>query len=168
MTAAHRWLALLVVLLILLAVLGATLVVRTHGDRADARVRQERYGAVLAAADAEATAFVNLRHDRAAEGIRAVAAGATGDFKKHYVRSSRDLAATMKRQQSTLTGHVVSSGVTAVTPDRATVIVATSGTVANRRTGGREVPRQFRLRLTLLHEGGHWLTSDISFVGDAP
>jgi Mce-associated membrane protein len=48
------------------------------------------------------------------------------------------------------------------------VIVATSGTVANRRTGGREVPRQFRLRLTLLHEGGHWLTSDISFVGDAP
>jgi Mce-associated membrane protein len=114
-TAAHRWLALLVVLLLLLAVLGATLVVRTHGDRADARVRQERYGAVLAAADAEATAFVNLRHDRAAEGIRAVAAGATGDFKKHYVRSSRDLAATMKRQQSTLTGHVVSSGVTAVT-----------------------------------------------------
>ena len=101
---------------------------RTHDDRADARVRQERYGAVLAAADAEATAFVNLRHDQAAEGIRAVAAGATGDFKKHYVRSSRHLAATMQRQQSTLTGHVVSSGVTDVAPDRATVIVATSGT----------------------------------------
>jgi Mce-associated membrane protein len=167
-TAGHRWLTLLVALLLLLAVLGATLVVRTHGDRADARVRQERYGAVLAAADAEATAFVNLRYDQAAQGISAVAAGATGDFKKHYVRSSRDLAATMRRQQSTLTGHVVSSGVTDVAPDRATVIVATSGTVANRRTGGRPVPRHYRLRLTLLHEDGQWRTSDISFVGDAP
>ena len=167
MTATHRWLTVLLALLLLLAVLGAALVVRTHGDRADARARQERYGAVLAAADAEATAFVNLRYDRAAEGIRAVAAGATGDFRTHYVRSSRQLAATLQRQRSTLTGHVVSSGVTDVAPDRATVIVATSGTVANRRTGGQEVPRHFRLRLTLLHEGGRWLTSDISFVGDA-
>ena len=168
MTAAHRWLTLLVALLLLLAVLGAALVGRAHGDRADARVRQERYGAVLAAADAEATAFVNLRHDKAAEGIRAVAAGATGDFKKHYVRASSRLAATMQRQRSTLNGHVVSSGITNVGPDRATVIVATSGTVANRRTGGKQVPRHFRLRLTLLHEGGRWLTSGISFVGDTP
>jgi Mce-associated membrane protein len=167
-TATHRWLTFLVALLLLLAALGATLVARAHGDRADARVRQERFGAVLAAADAEATAFVNLRHDKAAAGIRAVAAGATGDFKRHYVRSSRRLAATMQRQQSTLTGHVVSSGITDVDPDRATAIVATSGTVANRRTGGKQVPRHFRLRLTLLHEGGRWLTSDISFVGDAP
>ena len=81
--------------------------------------------------------------------------------------SSRDLAATLQRQQSALTGRVVWSGVTDVAPDRATVIVATSGTVANRRTGGREVPRHFRLRLSLRHEGGRWLTSDIAFVGDS-
>jgi len=96
-----------------------------------------------------------------------VADGATGDFRAHYVRSARDLAATMQRQRSTLTGHVVSSGVVDVVPDRATVIVATSGTVANRRTGGQEVPRHYRLRLTLLREGDRWLTSDIAFVGDA-
>ena len=167
MTAAHRWLAALVVLLLLLAVLGAALVVRTHGDRADAQTRQERYGDVLAAADAEATAFVNLRYDRADEGIRAVASGATGDFRTHYESSSRRLAAALAGQRSVLSGHVVSSGVTAVAPDRATVIVATSGTVSNRRTGGREVPRHYRLRLTLRHVDGRWLTSDISFVGDA-
>ena len=129
--------------------------------------RQERYGDVLAAANAEATAFVNLRYDRAAAGIGAVAAGATGDFRAHYVRSARRLATALQRHRSMLTGHVVSSGVADLAPDRATVIVATSGTVANRRTGGQEVPRHYRLRLTLLHDGGRWLTSDIAFVGDA-
>ena len=167
MTATNRWLTVVVALLLLVAALGAALVRRTHQDRADASVREERYGAVLAAANAEATAFVNLRHDQAARGIQAVAAGATGDFRRHYVRSARHLVATMQRQQSTLSGHIVSSGVVDLVPDRATVIVATSGTVSNRRTGGREVPRDFRLRLTLLHEGGRWLTSDIAFVGDA-
>lgn len=167
MTATHRWLTGLVALLLVLAVLGAALVARAHGDRADAAERQERYGDVLAAANAEASAFVNLRYDRAADGIDAVAAGATGDFRAHYVRSSRRLATALQRHRSVLTGHVVSSGVTDLAPDRATVIVATSGTVANRRTGGQEVPRHYRLRLTLLHVGGHWLTSDIAFVGDA-
>ena len=79
--AAHRWLTVLVALLLLLAVLGAALAgagARRPGRRRD---RQERYGDVLAAANAEATAFVNLRYDRAAEGIDAVAAGATGDFR---------------------------------------------------------------------------------------
>jgi Mce-associated membrane protein len=166
-TVTHRWLTVLLALLLLIAVVGAALVVRTRSDRADARARQERYGAVLDAADAEATAFVNLRYDRAAEGIRAVAAGATGDFRTHYVRSSRRLAATLRRQRSALTGHVVWSGVTGIAPDRATVIVATSGTVSNRRTGGQEVPRHFRLRVTLRHQGDRWLTSGISFVGDA-
>jgi Mce-associated membrane protein len=166
-TAAQRWLTALVALLLLLAVLGAALVRATHEDRADASARAEQYGAVLAAADTEATAFVNLRYDQAAQGIQAVADGATGDFRAHYVRSARHLASAMQRQRSTLTGHVVSSGVVDLVPDRATVIVATSGTVSNRRTGGHEVPRHFRLRLTLLREGGRWLTSDIAFVGDA-
>ncbi len=157
----------LVAVLLLLAVVGAALVRRAHEERADASARAERYGAVLAAANAEATAFVNLRYDDATAGIRAVANGATGDFRTHYVRSARHLAATMRKQQSTLTGQVVSSGVVDIVPDRATVIVATSGTASNRRTGGREVPRHFRLRVSLRHEGDRWLTSDIAFVGDA-
>ena len=78
MTVAHRWLAVLLAVLLLLAALGAALAVRTHDERADAQAPQQRYGAVLAAANAEATAFVNLRYDHAAEGIQAVAAGATG------------------------------------------------------------------------------------------
>ena len=57
------------------------------------------------------------------------------------------------------------SGVAAVSPDRATVIAATTGTVANTSTHGQPEPRHFRLRVSLVRAGGHWLTTDIRFVG---
>jgi Mce-associated membrane protein len=163
----NRWLTALVVVLTLLALLGAALVWRTHGDRSDAVVRQQRYGDVLAAADAEVTAFVNMRYDRASRSIDAVAAGATGDFRAHYVRSARHVVKALRRHRSTMTGQVVWSGVVAVAPDRATVIAATTGTVSNTSTHGRQAPRHFRLRISLLHQDGRWLTSDIQFVGDS-
>jgi Mce-associated membrane protein len=164
-TSGARWLTALVVVLLLVALLGGALVVRTHTDRADARVRQERYGEVLAAADREVTAFVNLRHDRAAESVAAVAAGATGDFRAHYDSSAADVVRVLQDHRSTMTGRVVWSGVVAVSPDRATVIAATTGTVANTSTHGRPEPRQFRLRVSLVRVNGHWLTSDVRFVG---
>ena len=168
MSAANRWLAMLVVVLLLGAGLGGALSWRTHGDRADAATRQERYGDVLAAANAEVTAFVNLRYDQASASVDAVASGATGDFRDHYVRSAAQVIRVLQRQRSLMTGRVVWSGVTAVSPDRATVIAATTGTVANNRTEGSARPRDFRFRVSLVRVGGRWLTSDIEFVGDSP
>jgi Mce-associated membrane protein len=166
-TAANRWLAALLVVLVALAVLGAALVRRTHQERQDARVTQERYGAVLAAANAEATAFVNLRYDRAEQTVGAVAAGATGSFRDHYATASRQVIRVLRRHRSSMNGHVVWSGVVEIDATSATVIVATSGTVSNRRTGGSPVDRHFRLRLSLVARGGRWLTSDVEFVGGA-
>jgi Mce-associated membrane protein len=167
-TSANRWLTMLLVVLLVLAVLGAALVWRTHGDRADAAMRQERYGDVLAAASREVTAFVNIRYDHASESVRAVAAGATGDFRARYVRSARHQIAVLKRHRSLSTGRVVWAGVAAVTPDRATVIVATTGSVSNNRTQGKKEPRDYRFRVSLVREGGRWLTANLQFVGDTP
>jgi Mce-associated membrane protein len=157
----------LVVLLALAAGLGAALTWRTHGDRADAATRQERYGAVLAAADSEVTAFVNMRYDRASESVDAVAKGATGDFRDHYVRSAARVIRVLERNRSLMTGRVVWSGVSDLSGDRATVIVATTGTVSNTRTHGADEARAFRFRVALVREKGRWLTSDIEFVGDS-
>lgn len=167
MSTANRWLTTLVVILLLAAGLGAALVWRTHGDRADAATRAGRYGAVLAAADAEVTAFVNLRYDRASESVDAVASGATGDFRDHYVRSAHHVIRVLHRNRSLMTGRVVWSGVSVISSNRATVIVATTGRVSNRRTDGASRPRDFRFRVTLERTSGRWLTSDIEFVGDA-
>jgi Mce-associated membrane protein len=166
-TTSNRWLTMLVVLLALAAGLGAALTWRTHGDRADAATRKARYGYVLTAAGTEVTAFVNMRYDHASESVDAVAAGASGDFRDHYVRSAGRVIRVLQRNRSTMTGRVVWSGVAAISPTRATVIVATTGTVANRRTQGAEQARDFRFRVSLVHQRGRWLTSDIEFVGDA-
>ena len=63
-------------------VAGGVNVYRTHGQRADAAVEQERYGEVLAAAEAEAEAFINIRYDDAEGSIDQVAQGATGQFRR--------------------------------------------------------------------------------------
>ena len=160
-----RWLAVLAVVLLGLVALGAVAVWRTHQDRADAALAQERYGAVLAAADAEATAFVNLRYDHARASVAAVAAGATGAFRRHYDSSSRRVVHVLRAHRSLMSGRVVSAGVLDIAPDRATVIAATTGTVSNRGTHGREVARTYRLRLDLVRTGDRWLTSNVRFVG---
>ena len=165
MTTANRWLTGLLVLLLVLAAFGAAFAWRTHGDRADARVSQQRYGDVLAAADREVTAFFNLRYDDPAT-LDAVASGATGDFRDRYLRSSPRVARVLTRHSSVSTGHVVWSGVSAVSPDRATVVVATTGTVANDRTQGSPQRRDFRFRVSLVRVGDRWLTADLQFVGD--
>lgn len=165
MSSANRWWTMLVVVLLVGAVLGGALSWRTHGDRADAATRQERYGAVLAAADAEVTAFVNLRYDRAAQSVAAVAAGATGAFRAHYVTSAHAVEQVLREHHSSMTGQLRWSAVVDLSPDRATVIAATTGTVANTRTHGRPQPRRFRLRVSLVRSGDRWLTSDLRFVG---
>lgn len=165
MTTGVRWLTALVVVLLVVVIVGGALVVRTHRDRKDAEAGQERYGAVLAAADNEVTAFVNLRYDRAEQSVAAVAHGATGDFRDHYVTSAAEVARVLRAHRSTMTGHVVWSGVVDLSPERATVIAATTGTVANTRTQGRPEPRRFRFRVSLVREGNRWLTSDLRFVG---
>jgi Mce-associated membrane protein len=166
-SSANRWWTMLVVVLVLGAVLGGALAWRTHGDRADAATREERYGAVLAAAGAEVTAFVNMRYDSASESVDAVAAGATGDFRDHYTRSADQVIRVLERHRSLMSGRVVWSGVTAISPERATVIVATTGSASNTRTDGTTRPRDFRFRVSLERERGRWLTSDIEFVGDS-
>ena len=166
MTSANRWLTMLVVVLALAAVLGAALTWRAHEDRAVAATRQERYGAALAAADAEVTAFVNLRYDQAAQSVDAVARGAAGDFRAKYVSSAATVIRVLERNRSVMTGRVVWSGVSELTGDRATVIAATTGSVSNRRTHGQDRARDFRFRVSLVQRGGRWLTTDIEFVGD--
>ena len=154
-----------VVLLVACAcVVVGVLAWNTKGDRAAAAEAQAPYGDVLAAARAEAEAFVNIRYDDAQASIDAVAAGATGDFKKQYAESTDGVIQVLQESQSVMDGEVVWAGVVDLDQDSATVLVATSGTVANKQTDNQPVARHFRLRLDLVLEDGTWLTNDLQFV----
>lgn len=154
----------LTLVLVAAVVVGGVLTWRAHGDEERARVEQERYGEVLAAATTEAEAFINIRYDNAQDSIDRVAEGATGKFKEQYDSSSQGVIQVLKENKSIMEGEVVWAGVVDVDQDSATVIAATTGTVANKQTGNKPVARTFRLQLELLFERGRWLTRDLQFV----
>jgi Mce-associated membrane protein len=131
---------------------------------ASSQTVQQRYSDVLASAAKEATAFVNIRYDDAQNSIDKVMAGATGDFREQYSKSTDGVIDVLEQNKSIMTGEVLWSGVVAQDPDSATVIIATSGTVQNTQTGDKPVARFFRLQLQLVSEKGKWLTSDLQFV----
>ncbi|GAA1147481.1 hypothetical protein GCM10009606_27890 [Nocardioides aquiterrae] len=158
----------LFVLALLLAcacVFGGVLVVQQHRDDQRVAAEQERYGEVLAAARTEVTAFINIDYRNAQDSIDAVAAGATGDFRKQYDTSTDSVVKVLEREQSVMDGQVLWAGVVDVDADSATVLAATTGTVANRSTDNQKVARYFRLKLDLQKVGDRWLTSNLEFVG---
>lgn len=160
--------AALVALAVLLAaacVFGAVLVGQERADRQRAVAEQERYGDVLAAARKEIEAFVNIDYRNAQESIDAVAAGATGGFAKQYDSSAKNVLEILTRARSVMDGTVAWAGVVDTDRDSASVIVATTGTVANASTGNKPVGRQFRIKVDLVLEDGDWLTSNVEFVG---
>ena len=161
----HVALYVVTVLLACLCVVGGVLAWRTHQADERTQAEQERYGEVLAAATEEAEAFINIKYEDAQDSIDRVAAGATGDFKKQYSRSTKGVLQVLKQEKSSMEGEVLWAGVVDADEDSATVIAATTGTVANRQTNNQPVARNFRLRLDLVREGGRWLTNDLQFVG---
>jgi len=125
---------------------------------------QQRFGDIITSATNVATAFVNIRYDDAQASIDQVKAGATGAFREQYDKSTGGVIEVIQRNKSVMTGEVLWAGVVSADEDSATVIVATSGTVANNQTGDKPVARFFRLQLELVKEDDAWLTSDLQFV----
>jgi Mce-associated membrane protein len=157
----------LYVLALLLAcgcVFGGVLVHQAHRDRERQAAEQERYGDVLTAARDEMEAFINIDYRNAQESIDAVVAGATGDFRDRYDTSTDGVVRVLERNRSVMDGRVLWAGVVDLDADRATVIVATSGTVANVSTDDEPVARSFRIKVDLVDRDGSWLTTDVEFV----
>jgi Mce-associated membrane protein len=146
-------------------VVGGVLAVQAHQDRADAAQEQARYGDVLQSATKETEAFINIDYRKAQESIDAVAAGATGEFLKQYQESTEEVIAVLEQNKSIMDGEVVWAGVVDLDADSATVIAATTGTVANVTTDDKPVERNFRVKLDLEKVDGEWLTSNLEFVG---
>lgn len=159
-------LSLLVLVLLLLAasVVGGVLAWQSREDRAETATEQERYGAVLASARAEAEAYINIRYDDAQASIDQVAEGATGEFREQYTSSSERVIEALQRNETVMEGEVLYVGVVDVDEETATVLAATSGTVADQETDNQPVGRDLRLRLELVHEDGRWLTNDLQLV----
>jgi Mce-associated membrane protein len=155
---------LLVALLTVACVVGGVQVVHAHDSRQRSATQQERYAEAVADAESGATAFVNVRHDRAEQDLARIAEQATGPLKDRYVDDVARFVKAFERERTVTAGTVVWSGVVRVSASGATVLVATHGTRADRSTDGKPVIRDLRLRLELVPVDGRWLASDIEQV----
>lgn len=123
---------------------------------------QRALGEVVAVASAHAEALANLRHDDPAS-LAAARDTATAELRPDYEPDGA-VAGPVVRDRSTLEGDVVWAGLEEMGADEATALVATSGTVTSQETGGDEVGRDLRLRLTLVRVQGRWLVDDVELV----
>ena len=160
---AGRWVAGGLVL-VLLALVGATAWVVVAGrDEVDEELTAAQQD-VAGAARAEAVAFLTVDHRDMDPLIDAVLDGATGDFAEQYASQRETLTREAVRTEATSTPEVVSLGVGDQDADTATVLVAANSTVTNTGTGAEGQVRYYRLRLELVREDGRWLTDDLRFV----
>jgi Mce-associated membrane protein len=150
-------------LLALVCAVGGIQVARVHDARAGEDARHERYAAALAAAEEEATAYVNIDHSSAEEDLARIASRATGPLKERYTEDADRIVRSLRRDQVVTEGAVLWTGVVRVDQSGATVLVATTGTRTDRRTDG-PVDRNLRLSIRLERVGDAWLTSQIDQV----
>lgn len=89
---------------------------------------------------------------------------ATGKFRNQLSNFSDIFRAVLKEGKVSSDGTVTGSGVKELTDDRAVVLVSVTGKVSN-----AEIPkgakRQYRIEVTLQHDGDSWLVSAMNFIG---
>ena len=136
----------------------------TPGD-SEAEALSRQYKDVSAAARDQTRAFLTVDYKNMDPLTDKVLAGATGTFKDQYQRARPNLKATAQQGRSVATGKVREVGIGDIDADAAIVFVAADGSVRNKNTKGKAEPRTYQFKLTMVHKGDKWLTSDLQILG---
>ena len=152
------WVATAVLVLALLAVGGWRALAWQ-----DARDRIADEKAAAAAASAEVEGLIDISGATSDADMAKLLDGATADFRSELEAQADRLQKALSANKVEATGETVSTGVVRLDGDKATVIVAATGTVRNRSTKAAE-PRNYRLEVDLVRSDGDWLVSGLEFV----
>lgn len=132
------------------------------GARQDSVHRSER-AAALKAAEAEVLALTQISASTSDASIQKLIAGATDDFQAQLQDQAEAFRSAVAKSKVTSTGSIAAGGVTSFDDDRATVLVAATGTVKNVKTSAPS-PRTYRLSVRLKKVDGRWLVAGLEFV----
>jgi Mce-associated membrane protein len=125
--------------------------------------RAEAYDQVTQVASDKVLDLTNLQAGNADKASEELMDGVTDDFRAEFAEQVADFTSTLRRQQVTSTGRIVSIAVDSLDDDSASVLVAASGTVTNNRASKPQA-RYYRLRVDLLDVDGRWLVDGLEFV----
>lgn len=158
----------MLIVLVLVLVATATLLftrgaAATPGD-SKAETLSRQYEQVTRAASEQTQAFLTVDYKDMDPLIAKVIAGAAGTFKQQYSQAKDTLKVSAQEAQARSTGKVLSVGIADIDDTDAVVFVAADSQVSNKSTKGKPQPRYYRFQLTMVRQGGKWLTSDLRFV----
>ncbi|MFE0253281.1 hypothetical protein [Streptomyces sp. NPDC059010] len=119
---------------------------------------------ILSAARQSALNFTSLDYRHYGRDSANVLSGATGDFKKQFAAQTAQLTKLVAQNKSVSEGQILEAGIVRSDTDSARVLVVADSRVTNTAVPKGEA-RTYRLQLDLVHRDGHWLTSDVEFVG---
>lgn len=119
--------------------------------------------AAVAAATTEVEGLIDISSSTSDADMTRLLDGATAGFRSELEAQADRLRKALTDNAVKATGEAVSTGVAKLAGDRATVIVAAVGTVANKKTKDAE-PRNYRLQVDLQEVDGTWLVSGLEFV----
>ncbi len=159
----------IVLVVLALVLLAAAIVFFVRGgpseDDTKAQSLSRQYKAVTKAASDETLAFLTVDYKNVDTMIDKVLAGATGSFKEQYNGARGQLKSSATAAKAVSTGKVLSTGISTLDKNNAVVFIAANSAVTNTSTKGKAQPRYYRLKLTMVRQGGTWRTSDLQFVG---
>ncbi|MGW7007851.1 hypothetical protein ACWGCW_34900 [Streptomyces sp. NPDC054933] len=160
--AAHRRTlpAALAVCAALLAAACGWLGTEVHRQHQEERRDQD----VLAAARQLAVDFTSVDYRHYDRDSADVLAGATGEFKKEFTAQTEELTKLVAANKSVSQGHVLEAGIVRADDRSARVLVVADSQVIN-VAAPQGQPRNYRIQLDLVRDGGRWLTSNVEFVG---
>lgn len=149
------------------AALAAAVLLIVGGERAfawqDGRQRVADQKDAAAAARAEVEGLIDISSATSEDDLAVLLDGATASFRSELEAQADRLRKALAKNEVTATGEVVSTGVVKLEAGRATVIVAATGRVKNKRTAEGE-PRNYRLRVDLQQDDDRWRVSGLEFV----
>lgn len=125
---------------------------------------QERTAAQIEAATRIANTFLNISHDNADAALESVKSLSTGAFRKQLDKVAGEMARLAERARATQRTEIIWAGLAFGDTDSGRVILAASGTVANKATNFEQRSRTYRIQADLTLVDDQWLVNDLQFV----
>ncbi len=156
---------LLLVLLDLPVLAAAGVWAWQHHERGQAEDARAADRAALTAATRQTLAWASVDWRKADEYVATVEKGATGDFLSQFQESEPALRKLLRTNKSVQVPSIPKDGAGLLERDgdQAKVLIAMDASVTN-KSAKKPQPRQYRLQVTMVRQGGTWLTSGLEFI----
>lgn len=124
---------------------------------------QQRRAEFSAAASQAAVTLMSIDSAKAEENVKQIVDNSTGQFKEDIESSAEDLVRAAQDSKATTKATAKATAVQSMDADSAVVLVSTATTVSN-SAGANQQPRNWRLSVTMVRDGGQIKMSKVEFV----